>query len=92
MNHIENMNEQQMLALLIKVSDICEIGQLARTRDTIIANIENAVRRSKCLGAIEAYHVVIVNDDDGEPMEDQLLNWGEDPEQYIKTYKAVIGA
>jgi hypothetical protein len=73
-----------------EVADALGIGEQARTPAVILANIENATRRSRCLSLIEAHHTITVLDDDGEEMPDQLLNWGEDPEQYIETYRAML--
>lgn len=68
------------------------IGEKARTASTILTNVENAARRSRCLSMIESHHTITVLDDDGEEMEEQLLNWGEEPDQYIETYRAVAPA
>ena len=89
MRSIEEMTEQQAKALLHTVADIFSIGASARTQVTILTNIKNAARRSNCLFLIEKYHTIIVADDDGEECEESRLNWGEEPEQYIATYKAM---
>lgn len=81
---------EQAERTLSDVANTFGIGEQARTPGVILANVENAVRRSRCLGMIEAHHTVTVLGDDGEEMEEQLLNWGEDPEQYIETYRAVM--
>lgn len=73
-----------------KIADTFGIGDQARSAGTILANVENSARRSRCLSLIEAHHTITVLDDDGEEMEEQLLNWGEEPEQYIETYRAVV--
>jgi hypothetical protein len=76
---------------LNEIADTLGIGKQVRTPTALLANIENATRRSRCLSMIEAHHTItVLDDDDGEEMEEQLLNWGEEPEQYIETYRAVV--
>lgn len=75
--------------LLKDIGDALGIGEQARTPDTILFNVKNAIRRSRCLSLIEEHHTTFVKDDDGDDMPEQLLNWGEDPEKYIETYRAV---
>lgn len=55
-----------------QVADIFGIGADARAHSVILENVRNAVRRSACLSLIEAHHTIPVEDDDGEPMEEQL--------------------
>lgn len=51
----------------------------------------NAVRRSECLSRIENYMVEIVQDDeDEEPAEESLLRWGQEPDEYIETFKVAL--
>lgn len=78
--------------LLKDIGDALGIGEQARTPDTILFNVKNAVRRSRCLSLIEEHHTILVKDDDGDDMPEQLLSWGEDPEKYIETYRAVIAS
>lgn len=76
--------------LLKDIGDALGIGEYARTPDTILFNVKNAVRRSRCLSLIEEHHTILVKDDDGDDMPEQLLSWGEDPEKYIETYRSVV--
>ena len=78
---------QQMLN---EIYDRFSIGLEVRTASTLLTNLDNVIRRSNCLSSIEAHHTSIVMDDDGEEYEEQLLNWGETPEDYISTYKTVL--
>lgn len=69
------------------------IGGRARKSGTILANVENARRRSECLGRIEDHLSVTEAADEGEPGDEtkvSLLNWGEPPDEYIKTFKKAI--
>lgn len=74
---------------LAAVAERLGIGEDARTPSVILANVEQAVRRSRCLSMIEEHHTITVADDDGEEMPEQLLNWGAEPAEYLKTYKAM---
>jgi hypothetical protein len=90
---VKNINEltgQQAIEFLNTIADIFSIGKNARDTGVILTNIQNAARRSECLSLIEVHHTITVLDDDGEEYEDSLLNWGATPEQYIRTYKAVV--
>ena len=57
-------------------------------------NIENACRRSACLSAIERHFTVEVEDEDydGEMMEQCPLCWGQEPEEYIETFKNALNS
>lgn len=90
-NKIDEMTEQEAKALL---NDICAeigIGGRARTHSVVMTNISNALRRSACLTRIENVHVETYVDEDGERVEESLLNWGQNPEDYLATYKKVVG-
>ncbi|GKW29482.1 hypothetical protein AB6D34_18255 [Pectobacterium brasiliense] len=56
------------------------------------ACIENACRRSDCLGKIERYMSVKVgvDENDDTAMYRELLNWGEEPAKYIETFKVAL--
>ena len=73
-----------------QVATVLGIGCEARTPNVIIENVRNAVRRSDCLSRIEAHHTITVTDEYGDEMREELLNWGEQPGQYIETYRAVV--
>lgn len=76
---------------LEKIADVLGIGKEAR-KDTsiIIVNIKNATRRSACLWEIEKLFTKKVIDEDGEEMEERLLNWGSSPENYLKQFKKAL--
>lgn len=81
---------------LALVCDALGIGELARSRSTILMNVENARRRSDCLWKIEHEFFMVSEPDedepDGPPFETCLLNWGDDPEQYVKKFGEVLAA
>lgn len=71
------------------------IGRHTQNKQTVLENVRNAVRRSWCLTKIESFlSRTITIEEDGEEFEEEesLLNWGESPEEYIKTFKAVWNA
>jgi hypothetical protein len=80
------------------IEEICDrfgIGSSARSRSTILANIDNCIRRERCLGKIEDYLSVEVpgEDENGDPTDpepESLLNWGDDPEQYIERFQSIV--
>lgn len=82
---LEEMSEVEVRDLLGLICCKFHIGDLARTKNTILGNVENSSRRSDCLCRIENYMSVseII---DGEETEYSLLNWGESPSQYILTF------
>ncbi len=57
-------------------------------------NIENSLRRANCLSAIERHFTFEVEDEEyeGEMMEQCPLNWGQEPEAYIETFKSVLNS
>lgn len=83
---------EQAERTLTQVADTFGIGIEARTPGVILANARNAARRSDCLSRIEAHHTITVTDEDGEDVPEQILNWGDEPDQYIETYKAAVTA
>ena len=91
-NVIDEMTEHEAKELLNDICNRFSIGGKARSRGVVLANVENAFRRSQCLSKIEQHHTITELDDDGEEMENSLLNWGETPEQYIATYRGILGA
>ncbi|MGQ5289861.1 hypothetical protein ACULN0_10965 [Pectobacterium actinidiae] len=74
-----------------KVRKLLNMGSLAPDF-AAFTGIENAIRRSRCLSAIEAHMSVIVGNDeaDGSPVEGSLLNWGEEPAKYLETFRSVL--
>jgi hypothetical protein len=88
---VDAMNPDELRATLHRIADVFGIGSGARTPCTLLGNIENANRRCDCLGEIEHFHVETVPDEEeGGDMELSLLNWGENPDTYIETYKGVM--
>jgi hypothetical protein len=83
------ITEQQAIEIVNEIADIFNIGICEITKETILTNVNNAVRRSKCLSQIESYYTIVTMTADGEECE-SLLNWGETPELYIKTYTAIV--
>lgn len=75
-----------------KVCDLIGIGALARTESIAMMNISNALRRSDCLSGIENLFSfeIEVDDEEEESNIDDLLNWGQNREQYIETFKAAL--
>lgn len=80
--------------LLAAICDAFHIGSAARTPETVMANVENAIRRSRCLGAIERVLVVETPPDpdegDDEPGEEELLRWGAEPDGYEYHFKSAL--
>lgn len=91
-NEIDEMTEEAAKELLNDICACFSIGGQARSYSVVMANVKNSKRRSECLSKIEQHHTITKLDDDGEEMEDSLLNWGESPEQYIATYRNILGA
>lgn len=88
-NLIDEMTEREAKSILNDICHLFKIGSRARTKSTILTNIENVSRREKCLSKIEHHLTATFTDEDGEKHEDQLLNWGENPDQYLETFKKV---
>lgn len=88
----------EAVAILDKVCDLLQIGTLVRGESTILANVRNAVRRSNILSLIEGEFPGPAIEDDaeegcgGDPWRDSLLNWGDDPEQYIAKFRAALAS
>ncbi|HEX7046994.1 MAG TPA: hypothetical protein VF275_05435 [Gammaproteobacteria bacterium] len=78
--------------VLDEVCDLFGIGSAVRTRETILANVQNAIRRSDCLWRIEhlPQFCEMVEDDDGELAQESLLCWGEEPDQYEKRAREIL--
>jgi len=86
MNLIDSMTEREAKSLLNDIFNVFSIGGYARTRARILTNINNSKRRSDCLGRIENYLSSTEIDEDGQAVEESLLNWGEQPDEYLKTF------
>jgi hypothetical protein len=77
------------------VYDVFSIGRAARTEETLLANVENANRRSQCLSAIEReFFTTEAPDEDipGLTVEDCPLSWGAEPEEYVKQFRTALAA
>lgn len=90
-NKIDNMTGTEAKALLNDICNELGIGGKARIHSTVMACIGNASRRSACLGRIETLYTETTVDEDGEEVEEQLLSWGQEPDEYLDTYKRVVG-
>jgi hypothetical protein len=71
------------------------IGSAVRKPDVLLANVENAMRRTRCLDAIEREFFTVPtppdpDEGDDEPGEECLLNWGSDPEEYVEQFRAAL--
>lgn len=92
MNIIDNMSEREAKSLLNDICNAFGIGGKVRTPSTILTCLGNAIRRSDCLSRIEHHLSVTELDEDGEAVEDSLLNWGESPDEYMKTFILALDA
>ena len=73
---------------LAKVYDAFQIGSAVRTPDVLLANVQNAKRRSDCLSAVEReFFTYVVTDEDGEDIERCDLSWGADPAEYVNQFR-----
>ncbi len=73
------------------IVDICGIGKKTATGSIILTNVRNASRRADCLSLIE-YHLSEKKiDENGKEKVESLLNWDENPDKYIETFKQAIG-
>ena len=85
-------------AILAKVCDLFQIGALARTESTILSNVENTLRFSNMLGAVERDlfpQPDLPEDDDPYAEVDDNLptpnRWGaEDEADYVSQFKAAL--
>lgn len=72
------------------VCDALHIGSAARSLSTVMMNLSNLKRRAECLSAIERMFFTVTEEgdeeDDFEPRDVCLLNWGHDPDDYVKAF------
>ncbi len=96
---VESVAENKQLrdrvaALEAERDSICDwfqIGKGARSSSILMTNVQNALRRSECLSAIErVYFMEVIEDEDGEEMEDCMLNWGSNPNQYVADFAEAL--
>lgn len=89
-NLIDVMTEREAKHLLNDIANVFSIGGKARTSQTILTNVRNAVRRADCLSRVESYMTKTEIDEDGEEVENNLLRWGDIPEDYIERFKEIV--
>ncbi|WP_187617487.1 hypothetical protein [Paraburkholderia sp. UCT2] len=79
---------------LQRVYDLVGMGALARTPGILMTNLENMQRRSRCLSGIENLFTYQVPDehDEREAADECDLNWGQERDQYVETFKAALPA
>ena len=87
---IDDLTGSEARQLLSDIADRLSIGQAVRRPDVILCIIDNVVRREACLSKIEDFHTQMEVDESGNEIESFLLRWGETPDQYIETYKAML--
>jgi hypothetical protein len=79
---------------LAAVCDHFMIGAQARSKSTILANVDNVIRRSRCLSAIEReFFTIEVPDEDGDEddtFESCSLPWGADPSEYVEQFRTAL--
>lgn len=71
------------------------IGSAAREPNILFVNLQNLRRRSDCLKAVEREFFTIAtppdpDEDDDEPGEECLLQWGADPKEYVEQFRAAL--
>lgn len=81
---------------LTPVFDALQIGSAARTPAILLANVQNLIRREHCLSALERTFFTVQTppepcEGEDEPGEDCLLNWGHEPENYLKAFREALG-
>lgn len=72
--------------------DAFMIGMGVRTPQTLLANIENAKRRSDCLSAIERefFTWLVEDEEEGGEIERCPLSWGAEPDAYVEQFRAAL--
>lgn len=79
--------------LLNEICDLFRIGTAVRDRRTILSNVENTIRRSRCLSRIEQlpqFSETIECEETGEIEQASLLSWGESPDEYERRAIAIL--
>lgn len=80
------------LVALDECYDAFMIGAKVRTPSTLLANIQNAFRRSNCLSAIEREFFTEIVEDGEDADEACDLSWGADPDEYVEQFRAALAA
>ena len=77
---------------ILDICDALKIGAEARTKTVIIESIGNALRRSRCLDAVERdlFTSQIEDEESGELIDDCPLNWGDEPDEYVASVKELL--
>ena len=77
---------------VLAICDALKIGAEARTETVIIESIGNALRRSRCLDAVERdlFTSQIEDEESGELIDDCPLNWGDEPDEYVASVKELL--
>ena len=77
---------------ILDICDALKIGAEARTETVIIESIGNALRRSRCLDAVERdlFTSQIEDEESGELIDDCPLNWGDEPDEYVASVKELL--
>ena len=77
---------------ILDICDALKIGAEARTETVIIESIGNALRRSRCLDAVERdlFTSQIEDEESGELVDDCPLNWGDEPDEYVASVKELL--
>ena len=93
--HLENMRPApETNDGLSKVYDAFGIGSAVRNTQTLLANVENAKRRSDCLSAIEReFFTRTIRYEDGEEADEAdecALGWGAEPAEYVEQFRAAL--
>ena len=91
MNKIDEMTETEAKELLNYICSAFGMGGKARNHSVVMTHVENSVRRSDCLSRIEDIYMQNEIDDEGEEVEIQLLDWGQNPDEYEATFRKVAG-
>jgi hypothetical protein len=79
---------------LAEIYDAFRIGAAARSFHILRENLCNVLRREQCLAAIERTFFMVPTEpeeeDDGGPGEECLLSWGQDPDEYVRTFREAL--
>jgi len=90
-NKIDEMTCSEAKESLNEICAAFKIGGAARTKSTIMANINNSIRREQCLALVESLYTEIEHDEDDEEVEVSLLRWGEEPSEYFERFRKAAG-
>jgi hypothetical protein len=78
---------------LNKIAKLFSVGDKVEHRfSVILVNIENALRRSRCLWEVEKQLTTIEKDENGEEYEDCKVSWGAEPEKYAEQFSKALSS